>query len=259
MKVTATQLPGEIGDLSAAWKRLVQHCDEHEPDLVVLPEVPFAAWPFSDPQFDEPTWRAAVDEHEAWIERLAELDVPAVLGSQPITDAGNRYNTSFVWTTTEGHRRLHRKSYLPDEDGFWEASWYDPGDATFPAVPVEPATAGVMVCTEVWFSEHAWELGREGVQLLAVPRATERFSVDRWVAAGRVAALRSGAFCISSNRGGHEQRNGIDWGGAGWIIDPSGEVLATTTDTEPFVTLELDLVVADHAKATYPRNAVGPA
>ncbi|MDX1619995.1 MAG: carbon-nitrogen hydrolase family protein [Nitriliruptorales bacterium] len=259
MKVTATQLPGEITDLDHAWEQLVQHCDEHRPDLVVLPEVPFAPWPFSTPRFDVDTWRGVVGAHESWIGRLGELDVPAVVGSQPVTDAGNRYNESFVWTGDAGLRPVHRKSYLPDEEGFWEASWYRTGDASFPTLAVGDATAGIMLCTEVWFSEHARELGAGGAQIVAVPRATERSSVERWIAAGRVAAMRAGAFCISSNRGGHEERTGIDWGGAGWIIDPAGEVLATTSDAEPFVTLDVELAVSDHAKTTYPRNTVGPA
>jgi N-carbamoylputrescine amidase len=43
------------------------------------------------------------------------------------------------------------------------------------------------------------------------------------------------------------------FGGAGWVIDPEGNVLATTTDQEPFVTLDVDLAEAHSAKKSYPR------
>ena len=44
-----------------------------------------------------------------------------------------------------------------------------------------------------------------------------------------------------------------DQGGGSWIIDPDGEVLGLTTADEPFLTLDLDLALADLAKKTYPR------
>jgi N-carbamoylputrescine amidase len=81
------------------------------------------------------------------------------------------------------------------------------------------------------------------------PRATSRATTTKWLAAGVVAAVRSGAFSVSSNR--------VDatgsCGGAGWIIDPDGELLAVTSTAEPFVTRDIDLTRAAKAKETYPR------
>jgi N-carbamoylputrescine amidase len=46
----------------------------------------------------------------------------------------------------------------------------------------------------------------------------------------------------------------LDFGGMGWIIEPqAGGVLGTTSGQEPFITMELDLRLAECAKATYPR------
>ena len=42
--------------------------------------------------------------------------------------------------------------------------------------------------------------------------------------------------------------------GRSWIISPEGELLAETTASRPFETVEIDLRHADSAKATYPRN-----
>jgi N-carbamoylputrescine amidase len=66
---------------------------------------------------------------------------------------------------------------------------------------------------------------------------------------GVVAAVRSGAFSLSSNR--VDPTGGC--GGGGWIIDPAGEVLAVTSAAEPFATRELDLSQAAAAKDSYPR------
>lgn len=64
-----------------------------------------------------------------------------------------------------------------------------------------------------------------------------------------VAAVRSGAFSLSSNR---VDATGA-CGGRGWIIDPAGEVLAVTTAAEPFATRDIDLAKAAKAKDSYPR------
>ncbi|ESP92380.1 uncharacterized protein Dvar_14640 [Desulfosarcina variabilis str. Montpellier] len=44
------------------------------------------------------------------------------------------------------------------------------------------------------------------------------------------------------------------WGGGGWIIEPEeGQVLGVTAGDHPFLTLEIDLRIAETAKKTYPR------
>jgi N-carbamoylputrescine amidase len=62
----------------------------------------------------------------------------------------------------------------------------------------------------------------------------------------------AGAFCISSNRVSSE-KDDSDQGGGSWVIDPDGEVVGLTTEEQPFLTVELDLSLADRAKGTYPR------
>jgi len=46
---------------------------------------------------------------------------------------------------------------------------------------------------------------------------------------------------------------GDPFGGQGWIIDPDGNVLAVTSDAEPFATGDVDLAQSAEAKTTYPR------
>ena len=58
---------------------------------------------------------------------------------------------------------------------------------------------------------------------------------------------------MSANRGGNDA-DGFAWAGGGWIIEPEeGQVLAVTDDQNPFVTVAVDMAIADHAKTTYPR------
>ena len=209
--------------------------------------MPFSSWIAAEKPFEQQKWEASVAEHERWIARLSELAPASVLASRTVAQ---RHNEAFVWDA-QGYRAVHDKYYLPEEAGFWEATWYERGELDFTAVETATIKAGFAICTEIWFTEHARHYARQGVHILACPRATEKATVDKWITGGRAAAVMAGAFCISSNRGG--EGSGIHWGGNGWIIDPDGELLGLTSSEDPYLTLELDLDTAERAKAAYPR------
>ena len=42
-------------------------------------------------------------------------------------------------------------------------------------------------------------------------------------------------------------------GGVGWIIDPEGSILATTSEDALLATVDIDLEFARQSKDTYPR------
>lgn len=251
MNLTVCELPHDPEPLGEAWRGLVEHCVSADSDVVLLPEMPFSVWLAADKEVDTARWDESVVAHHAWLQRLSELGANTVLSSRPIDAGGRRYNEAFVLESGT-YRPSHRKYYLPDEDGFWEATWYDRGSGSFPTLDTSSGKTGFLVCTEVWFTEHARSFGRDGAVILANPRASEWASRDKWLAGGRSAAVMAGAFCLSSNHSGTDAV-GMRWGGLGWVIDPDGEVLATTSTETPFVTVAVDPIVAERAKKTYPR------
>jgi N-carbamoylputrescine amidase len=253
MKVTVCELNDEPEAFQRDWAALTAHVRQRGSELVLLPELPFTPWFARSPVFNPERWEAAVGDHERWLLRLPELAPAAVLATRPLTRPdGQRVNEGFLWTRKEALQAAHTKYYLPDEEGFWEASWYGRGEKDFTPFQAGRAEAGFLICTELWFFEHARAYGREGVHLIANPRATLAATRDKWLAGGRAAAVVGGAFCLSSN---HVSPAGSEFelGGQGWIIAPDGEVLALTTPAEPIVTLEVDLGEAERAKGTYPR------
>ncbi|MCP4304121.1 MAG: carbon-nitrogen hydrolase family protein [bacterium] len=253
MRVTVCELSDRRHKLETQWTDLVDHCRQQRSELIVLPEMPFSPWLARSEVADQSGWMSAVIEHESWRKALMDLVPTVVLGSDPIVDSGTNLNEAYVWSAVRGYQAAHRKYYLPDEQGFWEAHWYERGPKEFLAHEVAGARVGFLLCTEMWFTEHARAYGRQGVEILAVPRATGLSSAGKWVAGGRAAAVTSGAFCLSSNRGGIDSA-GFEWGGHGWIIEPEeGDVLGVTSQSEPFLTVDIDLEVARSAKKTYPR------
>jgi N-carbamoylputrescine amidase len=242
--------------LDSEWERLLAHAQQEKSDLLLLPEMPFCAWPFGNQWFDPDVWVEVVAAHDLWQERLADVGA-AVAYSRPVTENGRRLNRAALWLPEEEELILGRaKAFLPDEAGFWEASWYEPGTASFEPSKVtvgsEELCLGYMICTELWFMEHARDFGQAGAHLLLTPRSTEKRTVDKWLAGGRAAAIISGAYSLSSNHYQDEGGPGRP-GGLGWVVGPDGEVLALTTPDRPFATVTIDLTRAERAKHTYPR------
>ncbi len=176
--------------------------------------------------------------------------------SLPVINSQQHLNEGFIWDNETGYKAVHHKYYLPDEEGWWEASWYERGKKDFTVVQTNKARVGFLICTELWFGVHAREYSIQDTELLVCPHATGMTSRDQWIAGGRTAAVVSGAYCLSSNFSYNEGDN-MNWAGGGWIIEPeNGEVLGVTSANQPFLTTETDLSIAEAAKATYPQYVV---
>jgi N-carbamoylputrescine amidase len=244
MKITVCQLHNGRDALAADWDRLVAHVREQRSDFVLLPEMPFFPW-FSTPrQFDAGVWRAAVAAHDTWEKRLSELAPAKVVGTRPMDFGARRYSVGFFWNEDEGiSETFHVKSCLSNEEGSWETTWYEKGTAEFKTMALGVARVGMLIGLELWVPEAALTYAADGAQIVAIPRVDRSAETEvgaaneEWLAGGRAAAIASGAFCISSSRGG----NGDRVGGAGWILAPDGQMLATTSSDAPFMSAEVDL------------------
>ena len=247
VRITCVELPDTLGlDI---WSRLVKHLDEADSELLLLNEMPASPWIAHGKEYDHVQARDAVQTHESFLEKLTALRIP-VISSRPVMEKPMLYNEAFLMEG-QGYTPIHTKYYFPDEPGFYEARWYKSKNKVFKAFNIGFLRAGVMLCTDMWFSEHARGYGRQGAHLILVPRATGTGSLDRWIVGLRHAAIVSVTYVVSSNRVGKTIWN--DFAGYGCIIDPSGEILCNTTREEPFATLEIDTKLADAAKRSYPR------
>jgi N-carbamoylputrescine amidase len=249
VRVTVCELPHEPGPLEAAWSALCRHTSRERSELVVLPEFAFVPPLWETARFDAERWRAAEAATDAWSSRLPELAAAWVIGARPATANGRPYNEGFLWSAAGGTTSLRRKHFLPDEPGGWEARWFTRGDAQFPVFAAGDLSFGLNICTELWALETWAAYASRGVQAIVSPRATAAATIGKWLSAGTVAAVRTGAYCLSSNRV-HPDGS---CGGVGWIIGPDGDILAGTSSSEPCCTRDIAPGAADAARATYPR------
>jgi predicted amidohydrolase len=254
VKITVCQLHNDRETFGRDWERLVAHVKSRHSDLVLLPEMPFYPWFPTPREFDAGIWRAAVAAHDEWEERLSELAPAVVLGTRPMDFGGLRYSVGFAWTDDEGiAATIHVKTCLTHEEGAWETTWYERAVPDFESATVGKASVGMLIGMELWETDQAKAYGEDGAQIVAVPRVNGAIRnaspapIDEWLAGGRQVARVSGAYCVSSSRGGH----GDSAGGSGWIISPAGKPLAVTSTDEPFASAQVDLAAVVHSRRSH--------
>lgn len=219
-------------------------------EVAILPELPLHGWsPASKTSRDEDAEGPGGPRQTAMSAVAAEIGI-AVVGGAIVRDAdtGTRHNTALVYDAEGACLARYRKVHLPEEEGYWETSHYEPG--------LEPPTvfaglglrAGLQICSDVNRPQGFQLLAAQGAEVVFAPRATPPETYDRWRLVLRANAVMSCAYVVSVNRPRPER--GAPIGGPSIAIAPTGEVLAETTDPVHLVTLDGRTVHA--ASGEYP-------
>ncbi|MFZ0305577.1 MAG: carbon-nitrogen hydrolase family protein [Terracidiphilus sp.] len=118
----------------------------------------------------------------------------------------------------------YRKTHLPlaeVEDGETPGSEYPVFDTDFGRI-------GMLICWDYFFPEPARILRLKGAEIVFLPIAGDP-GARHWDVTSRARALDNGVYLVAATSEGHDSR----------IIDPDGEVMATTNDG--IVAADLDL------------------
>ena len=246
-EMDAKLLPG-----TESWASLIADLDRAQPDIFVLNELPFGPWLSARSSFDPAAWKQSVADHEAGIAALDELGVGIILGSRSVERNGRRCNEGFVWTLRGGVQATHTKQHIPNTPpSYCEAVWYQPGEPQFQIVQAGPLRVGFLICSDVMFTEHARRYGRDGVHLVAVPRAMPVEAAHMFDVALQMAAISSGCYVASSNRNGLDSAGGL-FEGRGCIIDPGGRTVAQSSQFDRVVVHEISTEFVAWKQAYYP-------
>lgn len=217
--------------------------------------MPFGAWIAASEVFDRASWLESCEQHERGIARFPELGADIIASSRPVEVDGQRVNQAFVWSVDSGLQPIHTKQFFPDEAGFYEARWFDPGPRDFRVVslpkPLDFVRIGFLLCTELMFNEHARRYGRQGAHLVLVPRAVGFDSLPRWLTASKMASIVSGSYVLSSNRAGVDCR-AQRFGGRGWVVNPEGDLVAQTSSRSPVAVHVIEPAFVHKAQGEYP-------
>ena len=249
VKITVCEFPDEQEFKQRAWAALADYLVAAGPSIVILPEMPFCNWIFVGDAVDDGLWRKAVEQHDAMIARLPGLACRWIMSSRPVEETGRHFNVAFIWSANDGYQPIRRKWYLPEAPTAQETLWFNRGDCNFAPVRADAICIGFQLCSEMMFTEHAPDMGFDGVHLVVQPRASGQAA--RWRMALEMAAIASGGYVASCNRRSFSRAL---FAGGGWVLSPDAHALCETTKESPFATAEIDLAVAERAKLEYPRD-----
>lgn len=249
MRIAAVQLPARFSPDSPSWDELHSRLRMETIDLLILNELPLGEWLADREHYDPDAARDLHRTYETLLGRFAELPVGGVLTTHSLIGRHRLVNQAVLIAGTEVVP-LHYKHIFPQEPGFFEQNWFEtPACPKFETSDFYGLHIGVLICTELMFSELARGYGGAGAHVIAVPRASE--NIENWLVAARMAALASGCYVVSSNRYG-VGANGLRFGGGGFIVAPGGEVLAVTSEDSPVAAAEIDLELVRTRQSDYP-------
>ena len=218
-------------------------------DLAVLPELPLNPWsPATQDPSDEDAEPMDGRRATAQAEAAAEAGIGLVGGIIHRGEDGRRTSRALVFDRDGNLVATFEKLHLPEEDGFWETSHYEPGTEPARRIDAFGVPLGIQLCSDNNRPEGTHLLGAQGAMAMINPRATEERTYQRWKLVFRANALTSSCYVLSVNRPHPEA--GVLIGGPSIVVDPRGEVVAETTEQVVMATIEASAV--HEARKGYP-------
>jgi len=219
-------------------------------ELAVLPEIPLNPWsPATKVPLENDAEEVGGPRQRFQAQAAAEVGI-ALLGGAIIRDpeSGVRYNTGLLYDDSGTCLATYRKVHLPEEEGYWETSHYEPGMEPPSVIGGLAMPVGMQLCSDVNRTTGFQLLAAQGAEAVFAPRCTPPQTYDRWRLVLRANAVTSCTYVVSANRPAPVPDGLI--GGSSIAIGPSAEVLVETTAPLALVTLDRDVVRA--ARVEYP-------
>ena len=245
MKVAAIQMPtveDKTENIRTAGK-YIEKIKTESPDFVVLPEMfccPYQTENF--PVYAEkeggPSWQAMSDY-------ARKYQIYLIAGSMPeIDEAGNVFNTSYIFDRNGNQIGKHRKAHLFDinvKNGqyFKESDTLTPGNHAT-VFDTEFGKMGVMICYDIRFPEFARRMVLQGAKMIFVPAAFNMTTGPaHWELTFRARALDNQVFMAGCSQA--RQSEGYISYGNSIITSPWGEVLGKLDEKEGMLIQDIDL------------------
>lgn len=167
-------------------------------------------------------------------------------GSVPETDnAGNVYNTAYVFDRAGRQIAKHRKVHLFDVDieggqYFKESDTLKAGE-TCTVFDTEFGRMGLCICFDLRFPEMSLEMARRGAKLILVPAAFNMTTGPvHWELLFRARAVDSQCFFAGTSAARDEKSGYTAWGHS-ILTSPWGSVIAQMDEKEGYMVCEIDL------------------
>lgn len=234
--------------------RFVTEAAQNGAELISLPEM----WncPYSNDYFREYAEDAGGETVEFLSGLAADLGVYLIGGSIPELDGGRVYNTSFSFDRTGKLIGRHRKVHLFDidvKDGirFMESDTLTAGEE-LTVIDTEFCRIGVAICYDVRFPEWFRKMALAGAKLIVLPAAFNLTTGPaHWDLTMRARALDNQVY-FAANSPARDNDGPYQAYGGSCIVNPWGEFIAHTDESEGIVYGDIDLEYVESIREQLP-------
>jgi omega-amidase len=234
-------------------------------ELVMLPEIfnsPYSndAFPVYAEELPPATPIDAGNSPSAAMLQAAakEHSIFLVGGSVPEREGGRLYNTCMVFGPTGELLAKHRKTHLFDIDipgkmTFKESETLTGGNQLTMFEGPHGVKAGVAICYDMRFPEMAQIAQQEGARIMLYPAAFNTTTgPHHWELLQRARAIDNLMFVATASPARSESSDGYQAWGHSTVVDPWGEVIATTEHAEDIVYAQLNFDRQDEVRGQIP-------
>ena len=219
MKIAYCQTSPKFGRVQRNLDAILKQLSEARADLVVLPELPFTGYNFSDREetlslAEEPGNSPIV---EALVQQCKKRDFTLVTGFAE-RHKDKCYDSALL-LDADGIQGLYRKIHLFNR----EKECFDPGDMPPEVYEVSGVKIGIMVCFDWAFPEMARTLALKGAQILCHPCNLVLGHCQRAMV---VRCQENRVFAVTANRIGEDARphGTVGFTGRSQIVQPDGKI-----------------------------------
>ncbi|MFW6149853.1 MAG: nitrilase-related carbon-nitrogen hydrolase [Atribacterota bacterium] len=220
LKIGFYQYSPKFKSVDENLEKVVQKLNNIDADIMVLPELAFTGYNFSDR--DELTDVAEVPHNSNIVKELTTLcsrnNFYLVTGFAE--KSGFKIFNSSLLIGPDGLLDIYRKIHLFNR----EKLYFDPGDTNLTVNKIKGAKVGMMVCFDWGFPEVARSLALLGATVICHP-SNLVLNYCQNVMLSR--CLENRVFAVTANRVGEENRkhDNLRFTGQSQIADPKGNLL----------------------------------
>jgi agmatine deiminase len=246
VQMTMSEIPSE--NLKKALSMIGEAADKGA-DAVCLPELFMTHYFPQELGGNPPHWEEIPGEVTRSLSEAARRNNVVLVAGSLCEKAGTRfYNTSLVFDSDGRLLGKYRKMHLPNDECFYEKSYFSPGNLGYRVFQTGIGNIGVSICYDQWFPEVARINTLMGAEIIFYPSAIgtvegiaqeEGSWRDAWITVQRGHAISNATTIVAVNRAGKEGR--INFWGSSFVCDAFGKILVMGGKGEEILIAEVDL------------------
>ena len=225
-------------------EKLIREAAKSDPDVIVLPETWNTGF-FPEEAIEDYCDKNGEKTKKVMGDLARELKINIVAGSVANVKEGKMYNTSYTFDRDGNCIAEYDKTHLFSP--MKEDKHFAKGDHLC-KFTLDGKSCGIIICYDIRFPELIRSMTVTGLDCLFVVSQWPLVRTAHLNALVKARAIENQMFVVCCNSCGKAGRN-VNAGNSR-IVDPWGEELVSTGETEDIITAELDFGVIENIRST---------